>query len=46
MMDKAGFTEIRVTPKEESRVFIKDWLPGSGIESYVVSAMIEGVRPL
>jgi hypothetical protein len=29
---------------EESRAFIKDWLPGSGIENYVRSALIKAVK--
>lgn len=41
----AGFTDIRIAPKDESREFIKDWAPGRGIEEYVISATIEAVRP-
>jgi hypothetical protein len=42
---KAGFTDIRITPKDESREFIRDWAPGRGVEDYVVSAYIEAVKP-
>ena len=45
MMEKAGFDKIRVTPKEKSREFIRDWVPNTGIETYVVSAIIEATRP-
>jgi arsenite methyltransferase len=45
MMQKAGFRDIRITPKYDSRDFIKDWAPGSRIEDYVVSAAIEAVKP-
>jgi len=31
--------------KEQSREFIRDWLPGSGVENYVASATIEAVKP-
>jgi len=40
ILREAGFTDIRIEPKEESREFVKDWLPGSGAEEYVVSAYI------
>jgi arsenite methyltransferase len=41
----AGFESIRVQVKEESRSFIRDWLPGSGVEDYIASATIEAVKP-
>jgi SAM-dependent methyltransferase len=44
-MADAGFTEIRIQPKDASRAFIKDWAPGRGIEDYVQSATIEALRP-
>ena len=40
LLQQAGFQKIQVEIKEESRDFIKDWLPGSGIENYVRSAVI------
>jgi SAM-dependent methyltransferase len=45
MLAAAGFTDIRLKPKDESRSFIRDWAPGSKIEDYVVSATIEAVKP-
>lgn len=45
-MKKAGFTEILITPKDESRSFIKDWAPGSDAANYVVSANIEAKKPI
>lgn len=41
----AGFIKIRVVIKEQSKEFIKHWFPGSGIERYVRSADVQGVRP-
>ena len=41
----AGFTDIRVTAKPESRELIKNWLPGRRLEDYVVSAIVEGRKP-
>jgi arsenite methyltransferase len=45
-MADAGFTDIRIEPKDASREFIKDWAPGRGVEDYVQSATIEAVRPV
>ena len=45
MMTRAGFEKISISPKDESREFIKDWAPGSKAEDYVVSAYIEAVKP-
>jgi SAM-dependent methyltransferase len=42
----AGFTSIRITPRDASREFIRDWAPGRGVEAYVVSASIEALRPV
>ena len=45
MLRKAGFTHIRIQPKDESREFIRDWAPGMRVEDFVVSATIEAVKP-
>ena len=45
MLHRAGFVNIQIKPKAESRAFIRDWMPGSKIEDYVVSATIEAVKP-
>jgi SAM-dependent methyltransferase len=45
MIQEAGFTAIKIAPKDESKNFIKDWAPGRNIEDYVVSATIEAVKP-
>jgi len=45
MMADAGFEQIRIVPKDESRAFIHDWAPGRGVEDYVVSAYIEALKP-
>ncbi len=45
MMKAAGFSKIRIEPKDESRDFIRDWAPGRNVQDYVVSATIEAVKP-
>ncbi len=41
----AGFVEVRVTRKPESRELIKTWAPGRDIENHIVSAMVEARKP-
>ncbi len=45
MLKQSGFTNIKVTPKDESREVIGKWVPGSNAGDYVVSAYIEAVKP-
>jgi SAM-dependent methyltransferase len=41
----AGFAEIRIAPKDESREIVRDWAPGRGAEDLVVSASIQAIKP-
>ena len=41
----AGFVDICITVKSESRELVKTWAPGRGIEDYVASATIEARKP-
>jgi len=45
MLRKAGFDQILIQPKDESRRMIRDWAPGRKIEDYIASASIEAVKP-
>lgn len=45
MLRSAGFEEIRIGLREESRDLIKTWAPGHRAEDYVMSALIEAVKP-
>ncbi|MBK6742976.1 MAG: arsenite methyltransferase [Hydrogenophilales bacterium] len=46
LMASAGFTDIRIAPKDASREFIRHWAPGRGVEDYIASASIEAVKPM
>ena len=45
MLRNSGFKDIKIAPKDSSRSFIREWLPGKRIEDYLVSATIEAVKP-
>lgn len=45
MIADAGFEEIKIQPRDESKEFIRDWAPDHSITDYVISASIEAVKP-
>ena len=45
ILKDAGFKEVKITPKDESKDFIKDWAPDTNVTDYVLSAHIEGIKP-
>lgn len=45
LIKAAGFDDVRIQPKDESKEFIRDWAPGHNVTDYVVSATIEAVKP-
>ncbi len=45
LLQQAGFERVRVDVQPESSVFIRDWLPGSGVEHFVASAAVEACKP-
>jgi len=48
MLTQAGFENIKITPKDESRQLISEWTSGDSKNAgdYVVSAYIEATKPL
>lgn len=44
-LGEAGFEQIRIRPKDESREMIREWAPEGRLEDYVLSATIEAVKP-
>ena len=45
VLQASGFKEIQIKPKDASRSFIREWLPGKKVEDYLISATIEAVKP-
>jgi SAM-dependent methyltransferase len=47
MLEEAGFKDIKITPKDESRKLISQWVPAENKNAgdYVVSAYIEALKP-
>jgi SAM-dependent methyltransferase len=45
MLAEAGFVDIRISPKDESRELVREWSSGANLEDYVVSALIEARKP-
>jgi ubiquinone/menaquinone biosynthesis C-methylase UbiE len=40
IMAQAGFLDIDIAPKDESREFIQEWVPGRNLDDYILSANI------
>ncbi len=45
MLRDVGFYNVHVAPKDESKTFMREWMPGTDITDYVISATIEAVKP-
>lgn len=45
MLEKAGFTGIRMAPKDNSREILSSWAFGDRVEDYVAAYLIEAVKP-
>jgi len=44
-LSEAGFVEVRVSVRTESRDLVASWAPGRGIENHVASAAIDAKKP-
>ncbi|GGD61078.1 arsenite methyltransferase [Paenibacillus nasutitermitis] len=44
MLQASGFIDIVVEPKDDSREFIKDWIPGADMDAYIQSAIIKAKK--
>jgi SAM-dependent methyltransferase len=45
MLAEAGFKDIKIEPKDDSKRFIRDWSPERPIDDYVLSASITARKP-
>lgn len=45
MLREAGFVDIVIEPKDQSREFIQQWEPGRRLEDYVLSASMSARKP-
>jgi len=44
MLEQSGFKHIELTPKDNSREIISTWYPGTNLENYVASYIIEAIK--
>ena len=44
MMRRAGFQDVRMTPKDNSREIVSAWSPDHHVEEYIASYLIEGIK--
>jgi integrase len=42
---RRGRRDAPIQPKDESKTFIREWVPGTNIADYLISATIEAVKP-
>lgn len=44
MLSEAGFKNISIEPKDDSKEFIKEWAPDHKVDEYIVSAIIQAEK--
>jgi SAM-dependent methyltransferase len=45
LLERAGFVDVRIDVREETRAFIREWMPDTGAENYVASATLQATKP-
>jgi len=45
LLERVGFVNAGVDINPDSESFVRDWFPGTGVERYVRSAYVRGVKP-
>ena len=45
MLLAAGFEQIQISPKKESKALIHTWTTEASVTDFIVSATIEAVKP-
>jgi len=45
LLEAAGYTAIRIAPKDASAEYIRKWAPDRGVENHIASANIEAIKP-
>jgi len=45
ILKQTGFIDISIRQKNESAEFLQEWVPGTNIQDYIVSATIEAIKP-
>jgi len=45
LLQAAGFEDVSIEVKEESREVIAGWMPGTGAENFVASAKVCALKP-
>ena len=45
MLEKAGFSDVRIEAKGESRALVSGWVQGRSAQDYVASALIQAMKP-
>ncbi len=44
-LTQAGFTDVSITPTDESKEILRQWQPGGRVQDYVVAANITATKP-